>query len=506
MFKPNIPLNNNHLRPETGNNNLPDILDIIEFLAVIFCIPLSYLVSRQIILHSELMLTLQSYFKVFFLTHFDYYNVSWQFNLSEFTIFIFIILISWFVLSQVTSMAVLPRNQRYLSVIINFARGNFIVLTVLLVLKFALNLQSIPVIFILTYVVLSMVVTLSIRLVAIHMIRVYRAKGHNLRHVLVIADGRSEGIIEKLLSQKDWGFKINSIITGSKKIKGKYGDDIEIYPATQNIKKMLDENVIDEVLYCKSNLDDNEINEIGKLCNEVGVIFRLQSSISPVDPVKLQLKTLNNQKNLTLVDIPSHEVTYILKTMGDIYISLIAAILLLPFFLIISLAIKLDSPGPVFFKQERIGLRGRKFRLFKFRTMVSNAEEMLEKLKQKNEMDGPAFKIKDDPRITRFGKFLRKTGIDEFPQLINVIMGEMSLIGPRPPLETEVKQYKRWQLRRLSVKPGITCTWQIVPNRNEVTFEQWILMDLSYIDNWTISKDVKLFFKTIGTFFMAAGR
>jgi lipopolysaccharide/colanic/teichoic acid biosynthesis glycosyltransferase len=121
----------------------------------------------------------------------------------------------------------------------------------------------------------------------------------------------------------------------------------------------------------------------------------------------------------------------------------------------------------------------------------------LEKLKEKNEMDGPTFKMKNDPRITRIGRILRKSGLDEFPQLINVVKGEMSLIGPRPPLESEVKQYDRWHLRRLSVKPGITCTWQIMPQRNDIKFEKWMHMDLNYIDNWSLGLDARLFFKTI---------
>jgi lipopolysaccharide/colanic/teichoic acid biosynthesis glycosyltransferase len=149
---------------------------------------------------------------------------------------------------------------------------------------------------------------------------------------------------------------------------------------------------------------------------------------------------------------------------------------------------------------------GRKFKLYKFRTMVVNAEELLERLKARNEADGPTFKIKDDPRVTRFGKFLRKTGLDELPQLFNVVAGEMSLIGPRPPIESEVKQYERWQLRRLSVKPGITCTWQIIPNRNDIKFEKWMQLDLNYIDNWSLAKDAELFFKTITTVFLATGR
>ena len=185
--------------------------------------------------------------------------------------------------------------------------------------------------------------------------------------------------------------------------------------------------------------------------------------------------------------------------------SIIAIVLLSPVFLGLALIIKLGSSGPVFFKQERIGLRGRKFKLFKFRTMVVDAEAQLKKLQAQNEADGPVFKIKDDPRLTRVGRFLRKTGLDELPQLLNVVRGEMSLIGPRPPLEDEVKQYERWQLRRLSVKPGITCTWQIVPDRHDVSFEKWMELDLHYIDNWNLFKDLSLFFKTVKTFFMAGG-
>jgi lipopolysaccharide/colanic/teichoic acid biosynthesis glycosyltransferase len=179
---------------------------------------------------------------------------------------------------------------------------------------------------------------------------------------------------------------------------------------------------------------------------------------------------------------------------------------LLPVFFLLAIIIKLDSRGPVFFSQERIGLRGRKFRLYKFRTMVTDAEKQLARLKALNEMDGPTFKIKNDPRITRVGRFLRKTGLDELPQIYNVLKGEMSLIGPRPPLESEVKMYERWQLRRLSVKPGITCTWQIIPNRNDVKFEKWMKMDLNYIDNWSLTKDIRLFFETMFTFFNAGGR
>jgi exopolysaccharide biosynthesis polyprenyl glycosylphosphotransferase len=288
-------------------------------------------------------------------------------------------------------------------------------------------------------------------------------------------------------------------------IKAKYGHLFSIISGRDMLKRAIDNTVIDEVIYCKRDVDVEQIKEVSDLCSEVGVIFRLQSSVSPLDPAEFQLKTLSSNKGLSIVDAPSSSLSLVLKSLGDLYFSIIASILLLPLFLLIALLIKLGSKGPVFFRQERIGLRGRKFRLFKFRTMVVDAEQQLKKLQQQNEADGPVFKMKDDPRITRIGKFLRKTGLDELPQLLNVIRGEMSLIGPRPPLEHEVNQYERWQLRRLSVKPGITCTWQIVPDRHDVSFEEWMRLDLNYIDNWNLRKDFGLFFKTVKTFFTAGG-
>ena len=242
------------------------------------------------------------------------------------------------------------------------------------------------------------------------------------------------------------------------------------------------------------------------LCNEVGIILRIHSVVSPIEPISFQFKTLSESKFLTLTDGPSNHFSFLLKTIADYYLSIIAIFVLFPVALIIAVLIKIDSEGPVLYKQERIGLRGRKFLLYKFRTMDVNADVRLNELKGSNESDGPVFKIKNDPRITKVGRFLRKTGLDELPQLHNVILGEMSLIGPRPPLETEVKQYKRWQLRRLSVKPGITCSWQVARNRNDVKFESWMQMDLNYIDNWSPAKDFSLFFKTVAILFLANGR
>jgi len=167
-----------------------------------------------------------------------------------------------------------------------------------------------------------------------------------------------------------------------------------------------------------------------------------------------------------------------------------------PLLAAIALAIKLTSPWPVLFAQLRSGLNGRVFKFYKFRTMVENAEELKKDLEHRNEMSGPVFKIKDDPRVTRLGRILRKYSLDELPQLFNVLRGDMSLVGPRPPIPAEVVKYERWQRRRLSMKPGLTCFWQI-GGRNEIDFGDWMTMDLRYIDNWSFRLDVIILLKTI---------
>jgi exopolysaccharide biosynthesis polyprenyl glycosylphosphotransferase len=247
------------------------------------------------------------------------------------------------------------------------------------------------------------------------------------------------------------------------------------------------------------------VKKLIKSCEEIGVVFRINADISQVLLSTGYPSQISNTQFVSFVNIPDDSFGMAWKNLMDIFVSFILILLSSPFMLIIALLIKLDSRGPVIFKQARVGLRGRQFYLFKFRTMVVNAEALRKQLESQNEMDGPVFKIKNDPRITRIGRFLRKTGLDELPQLFNVLYGEMSLVGPRPPLKSETVQYKSWQLRRLSVKPGITCSWQIIPDRNNVEFENWMKLDLAYIDNWSTKLEIMLLFKTIKTVLFGMG-
>ena len=175
-------------------------------------------------------------------------------------------------------------------------------------------------------------------------------------------------------------------------------------------------------------------------------------------------------------------------------------ILLSPIIAIVACAVKFTSKGPVFFSQKRVGKNGELFEMYKFRSMVVNAEELKENLEEQNEMSGPMFKIKDDPRITKVGKFIRKTSIDELPQLWNILKGDMSLVGPRPSLPKEVEQFDNWMFKRLSVRPGLTCYWQ-VSGRNNIDFEDWMKLDVKYVEERNFWIDIKLIFKTVFVLF-----
>ena len=185
-----------------------------------------------------------------------------------------------------------------------------------------------------------------------------------------------------------------------------------------------------------------------------------------------------------------------LKRSVDLAIAAVAMIMMAPLWLVVIAAIKLDSPGPAFFRQERVGKGGKKFTVLKFRSMYQDAEARLEKLRAQNEADGPLFKIKDDPRRTRVGRFIRKTSIDELPQFLNVLRGEMSLAGPRPGLASEVAQYQEWHRKRLEVKPGITGLWQ-VSGRSNLTFDEMVMLDIYYAENWSLSLDLRIILRTI---------
>ena len=268
----------------------------------------------------------------------------------------------------------------------------------------------------------------------------------------------------------------------------------------------LKDHVVDEVVICtplKSLYDTSA--RIFAQCEQQGITVRFRSD--PVTPQigRSWIEEFEGQPVLTVNSTPPQHVSLYAKRVVDVVASAALLLLLSPLLLVIALAIKLTSDGPVFFVQERVGLNKRRFRLYKFRSMVIDAERRLESLESKNEVSGPVFKIKRDPRVTPLGRFLRKSSLDELPQLLNVLRGEMSLVGPRP---LAVRDYSRitedWQRRRLSVPPGITCLWQ-VQGRSSIPFERWMELDLEYIDKWSFMLDLKICVRTIPAVILGRG-
>lgn len=327
----------------------------------------------------------------------------------------------------------------------------------------------------------------------------------NFRKIMIIIDEHNLGILEKINYHKDWGCQVIYILTDSAAIKAQFHYRSRIYSMRANIRSLLRHDIVDEIVCCVSSLPEEFMKDLCAISRQFGVSLLITPSAEKSGTWATSITYIGTLPFDLLETTPRRRMAYVLKTLAESIFAAAALFVLSPALLILVMLIRATSRGPVIFKQLRVGLRGRKFYMYKFRTMVINAEKLKAALMEFNESDGPAFKIKNDPRITSVGHFLRKTGLDEIPQLFNVIRGEMSLIGPRPMLPDEVSQQEEWQLKRFSVKPGITCSWQIQPHRNSVTFDQWMKLDRDYVENWSIKTDLKLFFNTIKTIFAAKG-
>jgi exopolysaccharide biosynthesis polyprenyl glycosylphosphotransferase len=339
---------------------------------------------------------------------------------------------------------------------------------------------------------------ISLRLLA----RYVRTAGFNYRTILVVGTGRRAREIVRLVEEhKWWGYKIVGFVSDGHKLPAGW----QRYPVLgtmADLREIIEKGLadrrdgIDEVVLAVSRQKLEANRSVFLLCEELGIRARVAMNFFPNRLARIEIEELDGVPFLSLTTTPSNVEQLFVKRAIDVAISALLLALSMPVLLVTAIGIRLSSPGSVLFKQERIGLNGRIFTLYKFRTMIENAHERRQELAHLNQMSGPVFKLKDDPRITPFGRILRKFSLDELPQLWNVLKGDMSLVGPRPPIPEEVGLYERWQRRRLSMKPGLTCLWQ-VSGRNEVDFQQWMELDLHYIDNWSPSLDLKILLRTI---------
>ncbi len=351
------------------------------------------------------------------------------------------------------------------------------------------------------FIAINMIVTLGTLTVAKILLNDFfdhmHKKGYNQVNLLIVGTGkRAREFIKVVKNHANWGLNIVGLIDDE---HGMYGKDIEgfrVLGRLQDIPFILHRIVVDRVIFVVPRLWLNRIDDAILACAREGISTSISMDLYNLRIAKVRQTDFSGFPLLEFETFSAKQWQLFLKRSIDIALSVVLLIVFSPLILAAVMAIKATSNGPVLFTQTRSGMNGRKFKLYKFRTMVVGAEVKRRELEKMNEMDGPVFKIKKDPRITAVGRMLRKLSIDEIPQLFNILKGDMSIVGPRPPLPVEVELYKMWQRRRLSLKPGLTCIWQ-VSGRNRIQFEKWMEMDLEYIDQWSLWLDTKILVRTV---------
>ena len=324
-----------------------------------------------------------------------------------------------------------------------------------------------------------------------------RARGFNFRTALVVGTGpKASQFADFLEAHPHWGFRVVGYLDddngGEIRLSGRW----PCLGKLTDMDSVLSREVVDEVIFVIERGKLGEYEEALLVAERHGVRAHVSLDIFPHVLARPVLEELDGIPLLSFTTTPSNPVQLAAKRAIELALSLVLFLITLPIQLAAALGILVSSGAPVFFRQVRCGLNGRRFRLLKFRTMEPGAEERLSEVSHLNEMTGPVFKLTRDPRLTFVGRLLRRLSIDELPQLWNVIVGDMSLVGPRPPLPDEVSRYESWQRRRLSMKPGLTCLWQ-VSGRSELDFDRWMALDLKYIDTWSPLLDLKILLKTV---------
>ncbi len=377
------------------------------------------------------------------------------------------------------------------------ARSTTIVMLCIMVVLFAFKIQSISRLFVVMFGVVHFALAMLAKLAMKHITGRMQSQGFNTVNALIIGTGPlARRMIASIASRPELGYRLIGCVDVDPALVGTDVEGIRVIGLASDLENILLREQVDEVFFAMPAHLIGNLPRIIWACEEIGIRFSLMADFLQTSIAKAGVRYFLDVPLLTFSTTPSQVGQLIIKAVLDRVLTAVGIVVLAPVFAAIAIAIKLDSPGPVLFRQVRSGLNGRRFTMYKFRTMVENAEQLQEELRRFNEMSGPVFKMTRDPRVTRVGRWLRRTSMDELPQLVNVLMGDMSLVGPRPPIPEEVERYERWQRRRLSMRPGLTCYWQI-SGRNEVNFAEWMEMDLMYIDNWSLKLDFIILGKTI---------
>jgi exopolysaccharide biosynthesis polyprenyl glycosylphosphotransferase len=323
-----------------------------------------------------------------------------------------------------------------------------------------------------------------------------RAKGTLVYRTLVVgANAEAESLVDLMNRRGQLGYRVVGCITTNGTVAAERSR-VTVLGSVDDLQDVIRRSSADCIFVASSAVVPSEMEKITRAIRLEGVEVRISANISNILSTRLSVQEMAGVMALSLQPVRLTRFQTFAKRTLDTVLSVVAMLVSLPVWLLVALAIKLESRGPVLYKQERVGKSGHRFVMLKFRTMVRDADSRLEEIGAINEATGPLFKVRRDPRITRVGKHLRKWSLDELPQLVNVLRGDMSLVGPRPPLPREVELYEDWHMDRLSVRPGITGLWQ-VKGRSEIPFDEYVRMDLFYIENWSVAYDLFILAKTI---------
>jgi exopolysaccharide biosynthesis polyprenyl glycosylphosphotransferase len=346
--------------------------------------------------------------------------------------------------------------------------------------------------------VVDLVLLIAARYISYNGIAWMRQRLGRYHYFLIVGcGGRAHEMATLIEESHGMGLRLVGFVnptSESSKLSDRFGR-YEVFPLSL-VERVLQDRVIDEVVFAVSMQELARLEPLMSHCANVGVKTRVQLEFLPAPYSRIYLENFRDVPLLSLSTAPESELLLFFKRTGDVIVATFSLVLLFPLLGAIAAAIRLTSPGDVLFRQTRCGLGGRRFTLYKFRSMVNNAEQLRVELHELNELDGPVFKISDDPRITPVGRILRRFSLDELPQLWNILRGDMSFVGPRPAIPDEVEKYEPWQRRRLRMRPGLTCIW-VLEGRSHIDFHRWIQLDLAYIDNWSLWLDCKIFFRTI---------
>ncbi len=464
---------------------------------------------KRVVVYSDLVIVIGAFFIGYFLRDriYDIYPLSAYIGLLPVLLLVWIGLLFYFGVYKSLLGRKIP------DVLLAILKTTIVGFIIFGSYIFILRMHDISRMFIgFTFVIAATLITLE-KVAFIYMFRALYKKGVAFksaliifRSILIIGTGkRTKRFIDLIHKNPDCGIKIIGLVDMDPARKGKIIHGYKVIGTFEDIPEIIHKDIVDEVVFIVPRSWLDKIEDIMYFCESEGLNVNLAVDLFELKFSKAKQTDLQGFPFLAFESTAGDLWHLFIKRLFDFVLSGIALIILAPIFVIIAIVIKVTSEGPVFFKQERCSLYGRKFIFYKFRTMVVDAESQLKDILRFNEMNGPVFKMTEDPRITKAGKWLRKFSIDELPQLWNVVKGDMSLVGPRPPIPAEVENYNNWQRRRLSMRPGITCLWQISGRSEIADFSEWMKLDLEYIDNWSLWLDFKILLKTVPVVLFGVG-